>query len=126
MARIILIDDDEPFREMLCGVLTSEGHEVTLAANGFDGMNLFREKNADLILTDLMMPHGGLPTIRVLREQYPALPIIALSGSRAPLAIAGALGATQLIAKPFALQELISAIAHALKASPRPAAKEQA
>jgi len=121
MARIILIDDDQPFRDMLFGVLTQEGHEVIVAANGFDGLALFRQQQADLILTDILMPHGGLPTIRVLREQYPTLPIIAISGSRAPLAIAGALGATQLIAKPFALQELISAIANSVR---KPAAEK--
>jgi len=115
MARIILIDDDQPFRDMLSKVLVTAGHEVSAAGNGFDGMALFREKNADLILTDLQMPHGGLPTIRVLREQYPTLPIIAISGSRSPLAIAGALGATQLMAKPFPLQELLDTIERSLR-----------
>ena len=115
MARIILIDDDEPFREMLRDVLAQAGHEVCTAGNGFDGVALFREKHADLILTDLQMPHGGLPTIRVLREQHPSLPIIAISGSRSPLAMAGALGATQLMAKPFPLDELLAAVAAAVK-----------
>ena len=117
MAQIILIDDDKPFREMLRQVLTEVGHKVSVAANGFDGVALFRQEEADLIVTDLVMPHGGLPTIRVLREEFPKLPIIAISGSRAPLAMAGALGATHMLTKPFKLDDLVTAIAAALPGS---------
>ncbi|MEO6874002.1 MAG: response regulator [Opitutaceae bacterium] len=118
MARILLIDDDQPIRDMLVKVLSHAGHEVIVASNGFDGVALFRQQNADLVVTDLVMPHGGLPTIRVLREEFPALPIIAISGSRTPLAMAGVLGATRTMTKPFKLDELVAAIAAALPPLP--------
>lgn len=110
MARIILLDDDEVFRETMTHVLRAAGHDVKAAANGFDGMALLREKMPDLVITDIVMPHGGLPTIRVLRSDFPQLPIIAMSGSHVRLDMAGGIGAKKLLAKPFTTEVLLAAI----------------
>ena len=115
MARIIVIDDDEALREVLAKALTDAGHNVAAAANGFDGVKLFREQPADLIVTDLMMPYGGLPTIRVLRSEFPKLSIIAMSGGgQSHLDIAGGLGANRTLAKPFTAKEFMDAISEVL------------
>ena len=115
MARIIIIDDDDILRETLAGVLTEAGHTVATTANGFEGVALFRAEPADLILTDLVMPHGGLPTIRVLRSEFPQLAIIAMSGGgKSRLDIAGSLGASRTLAKPFTAKELTDAVAEVL------------
>lgn len=116
MARIILIDDDELLRNTVARSLTAGGHSVAVAGNGFDGVQLFRQDSADLILTDLNMPHGGLPTIRVLRAEFPNLPIIAMSGNPTNLDMAGAIGATKILPKPFTPTELAAAIAEVLPA----------
>ena len=116
MARIILIDDDELLRNTVSRALTIAGHQVSAAGNGFDGVKLFRQNSADLILTDLNMPHGGLPTIRVLRAEFPTLPIIAMSGNSSNLDMAGAIGATRILSKPFTPSELNAAIAEVLPA----------
>jgi CheY-like chemotaxis protein len=116
MARIILIDDDDLFSSTIAGALTAAGHTVTVAANGFDGVALFRKESADLILTDITMPHGGLPTLRVLRAEFPKLPIIAMSGNSTHLDMAGALGAHRILPKPFTLEQLRTAVADALVA----------
>lgn len=110
MASIIILEDDDIFRETMVRVLTDAGHNVRAAANGFDGMAMFRAEPADLILTDIMMPHGGLPTIRVLRGEYPKLPIIAMSGSHVRLDMASSLGANRMLAKPFTGKQLTEAI----------------
>jgi CheY-like chemotaxis protein len=111
MARIIIIDDDEVLRETIARILTVAGHSVAVTVNGFEGVKLFRAEPADLILTDIMMPYGGLPTIRVLRADYPDLKIVAMSGGGQPrLDIAGGLGANRTLAKPFSAQELTDAI----------------
>jgi CheY-like chemotaxis protein len=66
-----------------------------------------------------MMPYGGLPTIRVLRGDYPNLKIIAMSGGGQPrLDIAGRLGANRTLAKPFSAQQLIAAINDVLGPAP--------
>jgi len=110
MARIIILEDDDVFRETMVRVLTDAGHSVRAADNGFDGMAMFRAEPADLILTDIVMPHGGLPTIRVLRTEFPKLAIIAMSGSHVRLDMAGGIGANKTLAKPFTSQQLYDAI----------------
>ena len=114
MARIILIDDDEMLRTTVARGLQAAGHTVALAGNGFDGVALHRQQPADVILTDINMPHGGLPTIRVLRTDFPKLAIIAMSGNPTHLDMAGAIGANQVLPKPFLLTELNAAVAGVL------------
>jgi DNA-binding response OmpR family regulator len=122
MARIIIIiDDDAVLREILARILTENGHSVMITANGFEGVKAFRAEPADIILTDIMMPYGGLPTIRVLRAEFPNLKIIALSdGGQPRLDIAAGLGANRTFAKPFSSQELIEAVDEMLGATPAP------
>ena len=116
MARIILIDDDALLRNTVARSLAAAGHSVAVAGNGFDGVALFRKDSTDLILTDLNMPHSGLPTIRVLRAEFPTLPIIAMSGNSSNLDVASAIGATRILSKPFTPAELAAAIAEVLAA----------
>ena len=116
MARIILIDDDALLRNTVARSLTAAGHSVAVAGNGFDGVKLVREGTAALVLTDIGMPHGGLPTIRVLRAEFPTLPIIAMSGNPTGLDVAGTLGVNRVLLKPFMPAELIAAIAETLAA----------
>ena len=119
MARIIIIDDDDVLRDTLVRMLTESGHSVAATVNGFEGMKLFRAEPADLILTDIMMPYGGLPTIRVLRGEFPNLKIIAMSGGGQPrLEIAGGLGANRTLAKPFTAPQLLEAINDVLNLAP--------
>jgi DNA-binding response OmpR family regulator len=115
MAKIIIIDDDEGLRNTLARVLKGAGHTVATAINGYQGVQLFRAESADLIITDIMMPYGGLPTIRVLRDENPTLKIIAMSGAgQAHLDVAGTLGADRTLNKPFLPRELIEAVNGAL------------
>ena len=121
MPRIIIIDDDAVLRETLARILTEAGHNVTVTVNGFEGVKAFRTEPGDLILTDIMMPYGGLPTIRVLRAEFPNLKIIAMSGGGKPrLDIAEGLGANRTLAKPFSSRELLDAIDETLGAAPAP------
>ncbi len=121
MARIIIIDDDDVLREILARMLTEAGHTVTVTTNGFEGVKAYRAEPADLIITDIMMPYGGLPTIRVLRGEFPNLKIITMSGGGKPrLDVAEGLGANRTLAKPFTSQLLFEAISQVLPASPAP------
>jgi DNA-binding response OmpR family regulator len=124
MARILVIDDDPDMRAMLEQILKSAGHEVILAADGREGVEQYRTKATDLVITDLYMPNQeGLETIREFRTRFPEVAIIAMSGKDAAvtmLSIAQKFGAVAVLHKPFLTDELIAAVAKAL-GGPSPA-----
>jgi len=122
MARILVIDDDEILARTLERALSGAGHQVAIAHNGFDGAKQFRSDPADVILTDINMPHGGLPTIRVLHAEFPQLKIIAMSGNPSQLDVAGVIGASRILEKPFTIAQLKAQVEAALA----PAAPENA
>ncbi len=57
MQRVLIIDDEPQIRSMVRLILEREGYTVLEAADGAEGLKIFREKPADLILTDLIMPN---------------------------------------------------------------------
>jgi DNA-binding response OmpR family regulator len=115
MARILLIDDDDPLRSVIAQNLVIAGHTVVQAADGRQGVDLFHTTPIDLVLTDLVMPgKEGVETIIELHRERPELPIIAMSGgmprSAMYLDIAAKLGARRALAKPFTPETLLKAI----------------
>lgn len=115
MSRILIIDDEPAFREMVRNFLEAEGHEVLDAESGEAGLQLFRSHAPDLIVTDIFMPGiGGLETIVKIREENPDVRIIAVSGqdgiAAATLLPSGDKGADRGLAKPFRRRELIETI----------------
>jgi two-component system, chemotaxis family, chemotaxis protein CheY len=118
MARILVIEDERDVGFMLKRVLELAGHQVLSAADGAEGMKLFREAPAELVITDLYMPNQeGLETIMQLRREFPDLKVIAISGNEAAgamLTVARALGAVAALQKPFSSDELLAAVEKAL------------
>jgi CheY-like chemotaxis protein len=110
MARILLIDDDDSVRTMLHLTLAHFGHTVIEARNGKEGLELFQHANADLLITDIMMPEKeGLEVLMELRKKHPPVKIIAISGGDY-LHMAKLMGAAKVLAKPFSTNVLIEAI----------------
>ena len=122
MHRILLVDDDDPFRTMLHKTLERAGYEVQDAPNGRVALALYLENPGALIITDLVMPEKeGLETILELRRNHPGAKIIAISGggrmnAKVNLVMAEKLGATRTLAKPFSQQELFDAVSNVLAA----------
>ena len=118
MAGILVIDDDSDTRELLRTTLESAGHQVVLAENGRQGVQRFKEKSADLVITDLFMPEQeGLETIKQLKMEFPEASIIAMSGKPTGgtmLTVAKRLGATTVLQKPFLPEELLKVVEEAL------------
>lgn len=116
MSTILLIEDDDLFREALAGALTERGYTVMQARDGDEGMRIFRVEPADLVLTDIVMPNkDGTALVTELHREFPDTAIIAMSGGVAHepelyLKIAGAFGATRTLKKPFELPTLLAAI----------------
>ncbi len=123
MARILLIDDDDSLRTMLRLTLSHFGHTVTEARNGKEGLELFPQLEADLVITDIVMPErDGVEVLMVLRRGDPPVKIIAMSGGGRMsatdfLRIATQLGAAKVLAKPFSSEVLIAAINELLPAA---------
>jgi DNA-binding response OmpR family regulator len=110
MARILLIDDDDSVRTMLSLTLAHFGHTVIEACNGKEGLELFQHADADLLITDIVMPEKeGLEVLMELRKKRPPVKIIAISGGDY-LHMAKLMGAAKVLAKPFSSDVLIAAI----------------
>lgn len=116
MARILVIDDDDAIRLSLKLALEDADHLVDEAADGEEGMNRFRMRPADLVITDIFMPEKeGLETIDEIKRNYPKTKIIAISGggSIGPedyLEIAKRVGADCSLFKPFDVQHLVATV----------------
>src|SRR5437763_15450494 len=81
MARVLVIDDHTEIRELLRLTLQAAGYDVVVAPNGREGLEIHRERPAELVITDIFMPEQeGLETIQELRRQSPRPKIIAMSG----------------------------------------------
>lgn len=121
MADILVIDDDDGFRAMVCKLLTRAGHKVYECQNGKKGIVLMRQNVVPLVITDLIMPdQEGIETIIQLRKEFPEVKIIAMSGggrgsSDIYLDSAMRLGASRCFAKPFDTVVFLQAVTELLK-----------
>jgi CheY-like chemotaxis protein len=99
MAIILVIDDQKLIRSLLRAALEGDGHEVLEASNGRLGLARYRERAADLIITDLRMPEmNGFELMVAQNRRFPNVKVIAMSGGRestGPLHAAKLLGARQ-------------------------------
>ena len=117
MARILVVDDEQPIRKFLRTSLTAHEHEVIEAANATDGIALAAERKPDLILLDLGLPDmDGLTVTRRLRE-WSNTPIVVLSARQQETDKIDALdaGADDYLTKPFGVGELLARIRVALR-----------
>ena len=116
MRRILIIDDDHHILIMVKKMLERAGYEVELASNGNEGLELFKNYPADLVITDIIMPEKeGLETIREMKRKRPDLKIIAMSGggkisADKYLETAKIFGATKILEKPFRQKDMIDAV----------------
>src|SRR2546427_9687430 len=81
MARILVIDDQEPIRRIVRRALEQDGHEVFDARDGEIGMDILETQAFDVVITDIFMPgQDGIVTLRQIRTRVPAVKVIVLSG----------------------------------------------
>jgi len=120
MAKILVIDDDVLVRDTITRILERKGYQVLVAGDGARGVSMFRSEQPDLVITDIIMPEKeGLATIREIREECPNAKIVAISGGARIgnmefLDIAGKLGASEIIAKPFDPSDLLNLVSRCL------------
>ena len=114
--RVLVIDDDADFRDLVLRWFRDYGIEAAGAANGAQGLALQRARPAAVIVTDIFMPEmEGIETINDLRREFPEARIIAMSG-RDPrmkfdvFGVAREVGAVRTFKKPFRFEELMAAV----------------
>ena len=120
---ILVIDDDDQIRAMLRKMLERSGYEVDEASDGMEGIMRYRQKPAELIITDILMPRrDGKETILEIKKEFPDVKIIAISGGgwigpEMDLDIAGKLGAVRTFTKPIQQEKLLEAVRELLDQS---------
>ena len=131
MARILIIDDEPQIRSMLTLMLERDGYEVVEAPDGVEGIKVYRQNPADLIITDLIMPNkDGIGMIIDLKKEFPDVKIIAMSGgglNKPDGYLKGAkkLGAWCTLTKPIDREKMLQAVRDILKESSSPANQHQ-
>ena len=119
MARILLVDDEEPVRAFLKRGLELDGHAITTAIDGGDALDrLIESKGAfDLLLTDIRMPlMDGIALALAAKRDYPDLVIMLMTGYADQRERAKGLQAivSDVLTKPFSLADVRGAVVRAL------------
>jgi two-component system response regulator FlrC len=116
-ADILVIEDDAIMREALAEWLLAAGYGVRKAADGSAGLAAVKLEPPALVITDIHMPgKHGAAVIAELKQQYPQVPVIAISGlfnsgQGVDADAAIVLGAARALAKPFKRADLLRAVA---------------
>jgi CheY-like chemotaxis protein len=111
--RILVVDDEQPIRDILSKMLTWTGFEVDVAGTGREGLHLFRKMPFDLVITDLEMPGmNGWVLTSEIKKNSPQTPVLVVTGSHSEdLAEKKAeVFADGVIFKPFRWVELNKAL----------------
>jgi two-component system OmpR family response regulator len=115
---ILVVDDEQPIRDLIHEVLTLSDFQVTTAADGLEALNVIRREKFDLILLDVNLPKiDGFSILERVRESAPTQPIIMISArvDKDDVTHGLRLGADDYIRKPFGVEELVLRVENRLK-----------
>ena len=111
MARILIVDDEEPVRALIARGLALDGHDTMIAADGSEGLEVLTAEAGrfDLLLTDIRMPlMDGIALALAAKRDYPDLTIMLMTGYAEQRERARSLEAivSEVMTKPFSLADL--------------------
>ena len=118
MSKILIIDDERGIRNTLKEILADEGHEVEVAENGKQGLEMAQAKAYDLIFSDIKMPEmDGMELLTALREAEIDCPVVMISGHGTIETAVECIkkGAFDFIIKPIDLNRLLITTKNALE-----------
>jgi CheY-like chemotaxis protein len=120
----MVIEDDDAVRSLVIRMLERVGHEVVATPDGREALRMFGQEPTDLVITDINMPGmDGIEVISAFRAMRAGVPIIAISGGglmpkELLLSSAAAMGAVEVVSKPFEISRLLGAVDSALQRQP--------
>jgi two-component system, NtrC family, response regulator PilR len=109
MSNILIVDDEQSYRQLLSLVFEGDGHHLRTAMNGRQALELLETESADIIISDVRMPDmNGIELLRNARELYPDIGMVLMTAfaSVEDAREAFKLGADDFIQKPFDVEEL--------------------
>lgn len=115
---ILVVDDLKSIRLTLGGILEDEGHNVVLAENGYQAIELVKQAPFDLIFMDIRMPGiNGVQTFREIKKINPGAAVIMMTAYSVEDLVREALeeGAYAVVYKPFDIEKIVSIIESALR-----------
>ncbi|HQE31279.1 MAG TPA: response regulator transcription factor, partial [Propionibacteriaceae bacterium] len=117
MTKVLLVEDEDSYREATSYMLRKEGFDVIEAADGRDGIAQFERTGADIVLLDLMLPGmSGVEVCRQLRQRS-TVPVIMVTArdSEIDKVVGLEIGADDYVTKPFSHRELVARIRAVLR-----------
>jgi DNA-binding response OmpR family regulator len=111
--KVLVAEDDRHIREGLCAILSDEGYETVVAADGREALARFVADVPHFVLLDIMMPGAsGYDVCREIRARNPDVPIIFISAKSEEIdrVLGLELGADDFIVKPFGVKEVVARI----------------
>lgn len=118
MKTLLVVDDDKAVLQSITDILSENDYTVITAIDGRSGLLKNREHMPDVILTDIIMPDmEGIEFIKCIRKERKDVPIIVMSGHPVGMKffkVAGMLGASKNLLKPFTRQDLFATISDVL------------
>ncbi len=115
---VLVIDDEEVMREILESLLTTDGHRVTTAGSGEEGLALARSSSFDAAVVDVMLPGmDGIETMRELKKLDDELPVVLVTAFASVETAIAAMkrGAFDYITKPFKNDEVLAVVSNAVE-----------
>ncbi len=123
MAKILLAEDEEAVRAFVRRALEGHGHEVIEVVDGGQALEKLADGDFDLLLSDIVMPvMDGIALALKVTAERPGLPILLMTGFAAEKQRAHNLDAltTEVLSKPFTMEQLVRAVDKALAKTPPP------
>jgi DNA-binding response OmpR family regulator len=116
MIKVLIVDDEKDFTELLSERLETRGFKTRIAFDGNEAISRLKEENADVVLLDVMMPgKSGVETLKEIKNSWPITEVIMLTGhGTVETAIEGMkLGAYDYLIKPTGIEDLSQKITSA-------------
>jgi CheY-like chemotaxis protein len=117
---VLLVEDDDPVRELIGRALRANGFEVVAAASGEEALDLEQDRHVDLLLSDVLLPNqNGFEVANQIRARSPHIPIVFMSGyyDQAVAEAAHLDISSTILQKPFAMADLLEHLRAAYAAS---------
>src|SRR5204863_1559699 len=118
MSNILIVDDEQSYRQLLNLVFEGDGHTIRTAMNGREALEILQTEPADVVISDVKMPDmDGIEMLQALRETQPELGVILMTAFATVETAREAfkLGADDFIQKPFDVDELKLIVEKALE-----------